>query len=158
MPVKFIVRVLLVSVLIMSTSANAKEATLTIVPNKCVALSKGKTCYQTITFTYSSSNDENICLFRSDNPKPLACWENESNIVFRYEYSSKTSDWFSVINSDNELLASEKMNVVWVYRKPRKRNQWRLFLAQACAVGKGTRSAAAISSSAKCSINRALMS
>jgi len=127
MRVKSIVRILLGVVVTMSSGAKAEEATLTIVPNKCVALSKGKTCYQTITFTYSSSNSENICLVGNDNSKPLACWENESSIVFRYNHSSKTSVWFSVINSDGELLASEKMNVVWVYRKPRKRNQWRLF-------------------------------
>jgi len=118
---------MLVFLVLVSAASRAENATLTIVPSKCVALSKGKTCYQTITFNYSASNSEDICLVRNDDPKPLACWDNRSNVDFRYRFGSKTSVWFSVVNDNDELLASEKMNVVWVYRESRKRNRWRLF-------------------------------
>jgi len=118
---------LLASVALVSVQAKAQDTELTVTPNKCVAISKGTTCYRSLIFRYNSTSKADICLVIDDNPEPLACWRDKAAVEYRYRFASNESLLFRIIDAGRRVKASASVDVAWVYRKSRKRNRWRLF-------------------------------
>jgi len=114
-------------VAVMSAHANAQDAELVVTPKKCVAVRKGNTCYQSVVLSYSASNKADVCLVLEGRDEPLACWNNVADIEFRYRVATDEGAWFHIIDEDEFILASARINVAWVYKSTRKRNRWRLF-------------------------------
>jgi len=124
---KLVAGFLLAIIILVGGQAMAQDAELVVKPNKCVALRKGEKCYQSLLLRYSASDKADICLFREDQLEPLACWNDSRRVEFRYRLVSSTSIWFHIADADQNSLARAKVNVAWVYKQSRKRNQWRLF-------------------------------
>jgi len=124
---KAIAGLLLASAAFASALVVAEDAQLIVKPDKCVALRKGETCYQSVLFRYTAPYKSDVCLVRDDEPEPLICWKNTAKAEFRYSLASSTSIWFHTINPSQTTTASAVVKVAWVYRQSRKRNQWRLF-------------------------------
>jgi len=115
------------SIAVSGGPALAEETELTITPNKCVALRKGQTCYQSIVVRYNAPDKSDLCLVRDDLTEPLVCWKNITNVEYSYRFVSDKSVWFRIVGVDQTSKASARVNVSWVYKRSRKRNRWRLF-------------------------------
>jgi len=127
MRVKAMASLLIASATFFTVQATADVSELTAKPNKCVALRKGKTCYETIVLLYTATQKSDFCLMLDGEDDPLACWTDTAQAQYRYRLASSTSLEFRIIDSEQAPLAHATVRVVWVYRQPRKRNRWRLF-------------------------------
>jgi hypothetical protein len=116
---------LLISLTVLSPLAKAAE--LVVTPNKCVALRKGQTCYQKLSFVFATNAKGNYCLVSGSNREPLQCWNAVSDGTFTYSHAAESAVEFSLINAQRVAVASTTVNIAWVYKKSRKRSRWRLF-------------------------------
>jgi hypothetical protein len=107
----------------------ANEQYLTVNPKRCVALRQGQVCYQEIRFTWQALTEANFCLYDEQSNNPLKCWTGKSKGSFAMDFQSPTSRNYILKNEDkNEMIASAKFIVAWVYgNKKRRRTSWRLF-------------------------------
>lgn len=109
------------------TNAHSQQASLSVAPNKCVALKKGQTCYQSILIQIKITGKSDFCLTVNEQLEPLQCWSDSEVAEFRYSLASSSGVEFKVIDSNKDPLATGQVTVAWVYKRPRKRNRWRLF-------------------------------
>jgi len=105
----------------------AQESALKITPSKCVALKKGRICYQSLRIQFTPSTTSDFCLKVSDQSEPLECWSNSKAVDFKYRFASSTDLTFEIIDMSNQTLSSATFAVAWVYKQSRKKNRWRLF-------------------------------
>jgi len=127
MRVKGIASLTLAASVLVGAPLGANDITLSVKPNKCVALRKGEPCYQNVVLTYSSTTRHNVCLVREKVEKPLKCWKNTADATHKYRITASESFSFHIIDANNNRLASFQFTVAWVYKQSRKRNRWRLF-------------------------------
>lgn len=118
--------ILLLCILV-TPSVNASEVKLTVTPDKCVALRKGQTCYQTLRIKFTSSNIGDYCLGIAGQSKTLQCWSRITSAEYRYELAASEAADFEVIDANQSAVASAKVTISWVYKQTRSRSRWRLF-------------------------------
>lgn len=118
---------LLVAGLLAIPSANASDASLLVTPDKCVALRKGQTCYQTIRIKFITSTIGDYCLKQVGQPTPLQCWKKVNKAEHRYSLAASEAVEFEVADSELATVATAKVTVAWVYKQTRSRSRWRLF-------------------------------
>lgn len=102
---------------------------LKVEPNRCIALRKGQTCYQTLTFHWKVPDTGEYCLFQQPNPIPLVCWRDKSVGSFKDSFQLDRSALFQIRSSGEKGIVLEtKVKVAWVYKTDRKNySGWRLF-------------------------------
>lgn len=107
---------------------------LAVVPDRCISLRKGKTCYQDVQFRWKledmSNLDRTICLWREGESVALACWNGKSEGVFRYSLAITKSTGFHLAVGLKPLpvIGSTRVTVNWVYKnRGSRRARWRLF-------------------------------
>lgn len=119
--------------LLILTPAAASEPKSPIIftatPSQCVALHKGQTCYQDITFQWQTPDKGRFCLESSKNKQRLTCWNGKEIQQYRHSFKSNASAVFSLIHhGDNRPIANVKVVVTWVYKAPKQsQSGWRLF-------------------------------
>lgn len=100
---------------------------LTLKPNKCIALHKGQSCYQTINFYWRTPATGEFCLLAQGQDQPLHCWQGEGAPPFRYEFVGQHSLHFFLRTQGAQLVDTE-FTVAWVYSSgKRDTGGWRLF-------------------------------
>ncbi len=101
---------------------------LVAMPSSCVALHRGQLCFQQIRLSWYSTDDQRYCLFSDDADVLLYCSSSE-NTYFLHEYSSKSSESFSLrLGEDGPVVSAVKVSTSWVYRTGRRSSSgWRLF-------------------------------
>lgn len=109
------------------SNGRADDVALTVTPDKCVALRKGQTCYQTIRIIFVASNIGDYCLRITEEATPLQCWSDTSTAEYRYSLAASRAVDFEVIDAGQSTVANARVNIAWVYKKSRSRNRWRLF-------------------------------
>ncbi len=107
-----------------------------VVPDRCISLLRGQTCYQGVRFRWNFQNTEaanankTICLWREGDSVALTCWEGELEGVFRYSLESAETTNFHLVSGSGQqpILSSTKVTISWVYNKRGSRSsRWRLF-------------------------------
>ena len=105
----------------------ANEVELTVTPDKCVALRKGLTCYQTLRIEFSASNIGDYCLKIAGQATMLQCWSDTISAEHRYELAASRATSFEVVDAKQSVVASVGVTIAWVYKRSRSRSRWRLF-------------------------------
>ncbi len=101
---------------------------LNATPNKCVALREGRACYAVVTLNWQRPSDGDYCLRNRDNKHIIQCWINKNSGNFEYEFDSKTSQHFELINTTTgQSFGQTEVKVHWVYQNKQKKRRWRLF-------------------------------
>lgn len=124
--------VVFISMAVPAFSSDSVE--LSVVPNRCISLLKGKTCYQTVQFQWKLQNHTNvrnsICLWREGQSAALACWDGQSEGEFRYSLEAAETTNFHLVTGKlkQPIIGSTSVTVNWVYNKrSSRRGRWRLF-------------------------------
>jgi hypothetical protein len=122
---------LLISIASSSLYAADNQApfTLTITPKQCVSVEQGQDCYVDIELTWHAEQTNNYCVFSSAQKEPLQCWENSRQGTYSKEVVANSSVQFSLrVTQSTKILASEQLDMAWVYKKSARRNaSWRMF-------------------------------
>lgn len=109
---------------------------LSVVPDRCISLLRGQTCYQGVRFLWNVQDtdvtnvNKTICLWREGDSVALTCWEGELEGVYRYSLeAAKTTNFHLVSGSEQQpIIGSTKVTISWVYNKRGSRSsRWRLF-------------------------------
>ena len=101
---------------------------LKLVPNKCVALRKGRECFATIKVKWHASQSDKYCLRRLSDKQQLNCWSASTAGKFSYVFSSSTDEQLELVRAkDDRVLAVSKIRVSWVYNSNKRRKRWRVF-------------------------------
>lgn len=104
------------------------ESQLVVKPNRCVTLHQGQTCYQKLTFSFSSESPQMHCLYRKSIASPITCWRG---ILSRYSYRFEGIDTeqFQVRDQESQsIISTQEVRVAWVYKSKKKGpSGWRLF-------------------------------
>ena len=118
----------------MTVAHSSDGVSLSVVPNKCVSLRKGQTCYQRVQFRWSSQEAQTrykiVCLRQESSSDVLACWENETSGKFRYYLeAAETQNFFLVAGDKLEpVIGRTTVSINWVYdSRATRRGRWRLF-------------------------------
>ena len=98
------------------------------VPNKCVALRKGRECFATIKVKWKSQLKSQYCLRRQSDNLEINCWENHSEGDFFYVFSSSEDEQLVLVRTaDKRVMGTSKIKVSWVYNSKKRRSRWRVF-------------------------------
>jgi len=102
---------------------------LRVSPDRCVALTQGQICYQTIIFTWEATEENEYCLFQKSKRLPLVCWEKASAGKVTIEFESPETLHFELkLGQEGKIVGESEIMVTWVYGKQKKRRtSWRLF-------------------------------
>ena len=100
-------------------------------PNKCVALNRGRECFATILINWQLESVNDYCLLIKHTDGKLTelkCWEQTSSGQLSFEFQS-TRDIQLVLtrSADNKTVASESIQVSWLYQASARKRRWRLF-------------------------------
>lgn len=116
------------------SAISADSVLLTIVPDKCISLNKGQTCYQRVQFRWQSRNQTErikvICLWREGDNAALRCWSDEAEGTFRYNLEEETTTGFYLVAGEKQspVIARSEVKIAWVYdNRSSARTRWRLF-------------------------------
>lgn len=117
------------SVNLFAQEKNKMEAsTLNLVPNKCIALRKGRKCFATIKVNWQTEITGRYCLRRVSDQLEINCWEAEKTGSFSYIFSSSIDEYLELINAnDEQVIVTSKVKVSWVYNSNKRRKRWRVF-------------------------------
>lgn len=111
-----------------SKKLDVQQPLLTVQPQSCVALNKGRACYTQLTFSWKASKNANYCLKDLDSRDFIYCWDNANSGNIKYEFENQQSREFQLINSDTgALLGQTQVKVQWVYKNRQKKRRWRVF-------------------------------
>ncbi|MFK8082124.1 MAG: DUF3019 domain-containing protein [Granulosicoccus sp.] len=113
---------------------SADGVQFTAVPNKCISLLKGQTCYQRVQFRWGSDDTGTVhklvCLWREGDSLALTCWEGQFEGLYRYNLeAAETTSFYLVAGREQEpVIARTSVKVSWVYNnRSTRRSRWRLF-------------------------------
>ena len=127
---KTIVFASLVSACIFSTRAysNTIQPTVLVSPNKCVALTKGRTCYASISVVWVAEKDGDYCIFINEDTQALQCWKNAKTGDFAHDIEAKENVRIILkASSQKETLATAIVEISWLYSGGNRKRRWRLF-------------------------------
>lgn len=118
----------------LATSATADTIQFSIIPNKCISLRKGQTCFQRVVLRWQSTNQSErpdlMCLWRDGDPDALKCWQGQATGEFRYNLAEKKTTGFYLVAGEQQLpvVARAEVKITWVYsNRSSGRTRWRLF-------------------------------
>lgn len=106
-----------------------ESVTLELKPSECVIMEQGQVCHVIARLAWTAEAHGDYCLFSSRNSQPLRCWNDSTQGKYRESLKTKGGVEYTIRrNSENLVLAREKLTVTWVYRESvRPVRQWRLF-------------------------------
>ena len=99
-----------------------------VFPSKCVALTKGRTCYLKLNATWQSDYPLSVCLYASNQQQHLGCWQEEKQ--GKLSLSIEMDDdirLFLKSSKDKHLMAEQLITLNWVYEENSRKRKWRLF-------------------------------
>lgn len=112
----------------------ADDIQLTVVPDKCISLLKGQTCYQNVRFRWNAQRMSGahrvICLWREGEAEALTCRDGELEGTFRYKLEAAETTTFYLVagRQQQPVLDSTTVTINWVYsNRSKRRSRWRLF-------------------------------
>ncbi len=101
---------------------------LKLVPNKCVALRKGRKCFANIKVEWSASKKGSYCLRRLSDKLQINCWQGARLGNFKYIFASSEDEQLELVSVDNQqTIAVSTIKVSWVHNSKKRRTRWRVF-------------------------------
>ncbi|TVZ37934.1 Protein of unknown function (DUF3019) [Alteromonadaceae bacterium 2753L.S.0a.02] len=102
---------------------------LSVTPNRCIALRQGQYCYQKLKFKWQVEESHDYCLYVSDDPNPLVCWQGTKLASYEHDFKSLQDRTFSLRDETSGVQLDEVIiDVAWVYKSSKKVSTgWRLF-------------------------------
>lgn len=108
--------------------ASTLSPELTAMPNKCVALRKGRTCFAKITLRFRVSHPGRYCIVEQNKKQPLFCESIDRYGLFAVDFQSeKKLTYFLVDMASKVNIASTIIDVAWVHKKTSRKRRWRIF-------------------------------
>lgn len=105
-----------------------ESSALSALPNTCVALREGRSCYADIVLTWSQPVIGNYCLRDATSKYIMQCWLKQQNGTLRYNFDSKESITFELFDSNtSRVITTAQVKLQWVYQNRQKKRRWRLF-------------------------------
>lgn len=101
-----------------------------IKPRLCVLNAGEEVCHDELHVQWESPVLRSLCLYQTDKPDPLCCWENETRGEYRFELTASASTDFQLREKASEKsLSDQRFQVVYNDKKYRKarRNPWSFF-------------------------------
>ena len=101
---------------------------LDLMPNKCVALRKGRKCFARINVSWRAHVSGNYCLRRQADKLVISCWKNQIEGDFLYIFRAQNKEILELVfeNSDNVIITAP-IKVSWVYKSKKRKGRWRVF-------------------------------
>lgn len=106
-----------------------KENALLVTPKRCVALRKGQTCYQQVTFKWHQEKPDDYCLVELSGMRNLECWTQVNNGEFSFDFQSDITRHYALRKSkqDNNI-GTAIITVSWVFESSKRpKSSWKLF-------------------------------
>lgn len=104
-----------------------KSTMFSVQPAMCVALTQGRTCYANVTIEWATNHNGSFCIYQKSPQKNIKCWKHLTQGVFKFEFESKESVTYQLINNQNDPVAETTIDVSWVHKKSLRKRRWRLF-------------------------------
>ncbi len=125
---KVLLSLLLISNFVSAEQSSIAEGELVAVPDTCVALREGRSCYADVVLHWQQPEEGNYCLRDTETKHIIKCWMRQQQGEFNYAFDSKHSVSFELINSDSsKAIATTQVQLQWVYKNRQKKRRWRLF-------------------------------
>ncbi len=113
---------------LLNAAENTDVPRLTALPNKCVALRHGRTCFAQITLRFTVLKPGRYCITKRNAKQPLYCESIDRYGLFNVEFQSKTKQAYVLVEqSTKQELATTVIDVAWVHQKTSRKRRWRLF-------------------------------
>jgi hypothetical protein len=103
---------------------NPATVQLNITPDTCVSLQQGRICYSTVTASWHSQQDLDLCL-ALDN-EILQCWTQQSQGKYKFEFASPQTSVVRLLQQQ-KVMAQAPIKVNWVHQASKVKRHWRLF-------------------------------
>ncbi|MDN4501371.1 DUF3019 domain-containing protein [Alteromonadaceae bacterium BrNp21-10] len=124
-------KLLLITALLIGfiTHSHATTTRLSIMPQQCVSLYQGQSCYSQVKVTWQSGEKNDYCLYIENQSQPLKCWHNVTTGMLLHELNTSHNIRFILqVKGQRIDIADSELTVSWVYQKKQKsRLTWRLF-------------------------------
>ncbi len=114
-----------------STQLSAQQGHgLVVSPEKCILLSDRKTCEIQVKLFWKAEQLDDYCLFRSDQIKPLKCWQNQRAGQLEYLVIAEADLSFQLkTTQDGRIQHSAQLKLFKQAKrlKKRRRNPWSFY-------------------------------
>jgi len=109
--------------------AENQNISLSVKPNRCIALHQGQTCYATLKFKWTTPNDNEYCLFSDLHESSIVCWIGSTLLRYEYDFKSDKNVMFDIrVKQNQQPLAQALVKISWIYKSNTKStSRWRLF-------------------------------
>lgn len=116
-------------------SPEAPEKTLPLIqfsikPRLCVLTEKDDVCHDRLEVNWSAAEPRSLCLYQSEKPEPLRCWENAIAGEYQFELTASVSTDFQLReHKTHKAVSDQRFQVVFNDKKYRRqrRNPWSFF-------------------------------
>lgn len=101
-----------------------------IKPRLCVLNAGEEVCRDELEVKWLSAQARSLCLYQTDKPEPLRCWDNATQGEYQFELAASVSTDFQLRELEsNTALSDQRFQVVYNDKKYRKarRNPWSFF-------------------------------
>jgi len=114
---------------IASVFADSNVSSLSVKPNRCIALHQGQTCYMSLSFQWKTPATGEYCLFDDRKSNPLICWIGDRRLSFKHEFVADSNVVYDIrARNERKSLSQALVKISWVYKSNTESNsRWRLF-------------------------------
>ena len=106
----------------------ADNVGFTALPEQCVTLRQGRSCFATVELQWQSPSKQSFCLYQEGNDKQLGCWKNSDNVQIKIDFESNKSIKYQLRKEiNNKVVAEAQVEVSWQHKNTARKRRWRLF-------------------------------
>ena len=100
----------------------------TALPEQCVTLRQGRSCFATVELQWQSPSKQSFCLYQEGEEKQLGCWKNNNNVQVKIDFESNKSVKYQLRKEvNNKVVAEAQVEVSWQHKNTARKRRWRLF-------------------------------
>ncbi|OUR78985.1 hypothetical protein A9Q75_12550 [Colwellia psychrerythraea] len=104
------------------------KVVFTALPEQCVTLRQGRSCFATVELQWKSPSKQSFCLYQEGEKKQLACWKNSNNVQIKIDFESNKSVKYQLRKEVNDKVVAEaQVEVSWQHKNTARKRRWRLF-------------------------------
>lgn len=109
--------------------ADNSAPSLSVRPDRCIALHQGQTCYASLAFRWNTPATGEYCLFDDRKSEPLICWIGDRRVAFKHEFVADRNVVYDIrTRNGQQSLSQVLVKISWVYKSNTESNsRWRLF-------------------------------
>jgi len=132
---RFFFTATLISLLLIGDFAIADQQTMPLIefsikPRLCVLTEGEAVCHDRLDVNWLAAEPRSLCLYQSNESKPLRCWENVLSGEYQFELTASVSTDFQLREyKTQQPVSDQRFQVVFNDKKYRRqrRNPWSFF-------------------------------